>query len=128
MAQMLIIDNSAVIRRVGQCVFEELGFKSYEASNQDEAITICSNQMPDLIVVDENALDSTLVQFTNFIRSLENEIEPRFILSSIIIDETTYTKGHMAGIEGYLFKPFTRKTVAQLLADMQNKILIRSTA
>ena len=54
MKHCLVVDDSAVIRKVARRILEELRFTTSEAENGREALDQCRMQMPDAVLLDWN--------------------------------------------------------------------------
>ena len=54
MKHCLVVDDSAVIRKVARRILEELRFSSSEAENGREALDQCRKSMPDAVLLDWN--------------------------------------------------------------------------
>ena len=59
MTHCLFVDDSAVIRKVARRILADVGVKVTEAASGLEAIEICLEDMPDIIVIDETLQDVT---------------------------------------------------------------------
>ncbi|MDD2326583.1 MAG: response regulator, partial [Alphaproteobacteria bacterium] len=54
MKSCLIVDDSRVIRKVARQIFEALDFTCGEAEHGKQAIEVCQQQMPDVVLLDWN--------------------------------------------------------------------------
>ena len=54
MKSCLIVDDSAVIRKVARRILEGLSFRIGEAEDGEKALAACKNEMPDAILLDWN--------------------------------------------------------------------------
>jgi two-component system chemotaxis response regulator CheY len=54
MKHCLVVDDSAVIRKVAKRILEELRFTASEAENGRDALDQCRMSMPDVVLLDWN--------------------------------------------------------------------------
>ena len=54
MKHCLVVDDSAVIRKVARRILEELKFSASEAENGRDALDKCRMSMPDAVLLDWN--------------------------------------------------------------------------
>ena len=59
----LIIDPSTMVRRVAARIIRELGLETLEAKTGQEALDLCSDRMPDAIMLDWSLSDRQAGQF-----------------------------------------------------------------
>ena len=52
MKQVLVVDDSPVIRKIARRIFESMRLRTSEAADGREALEVCSSQMPDALFVD----------------------------------------------------------------------------
>ena len=70
MKQILIVDDSAVIRRVARRIFETFHFRTAEAESGLEALAECQKAMPDVILVDWRMPKMDGLEFVGQLRKL----------------------------------------------------------
>ena len=104
----LVVDDSAVIRRVASQMFEELGYTVSEAADGAQALERCREQIPDLILLDWNmpVMDGLSCLLT--LRDSAPSPMPRIMLCTT---ENTIDKiqtALTAGADEYIIKPFDR--------------------
>ena len=54
MKHCLVVDDSAVIRKVARRILEDMSFKTSEAENGRDALDQCRKSMPDVVLLDWN--------------------------------------------------------------------------
>ena len=54
MKQILVVDDSIVIRKVARRILEGMSFEITEAENGQDALNACTRRMPDAILLDWN--------------------------------------------------------------------------
>ena len=52
MKHCLVVDDSAVIRKVARRILEDMSFKTSEAENGRDALDQCRKSMPDVVLLD----------------------------------------------------------------------------
>jgi len=70
MKSCLIVDDSAVIRKVARRILEGLSFRIGEAEDGEKALAACKNEMPDAILLDWNMPVMDGYEFLNQLRVL----------------------------------------------------------
>ena len=117
MANILIVDQSLIIRRVGSCIFEELGCQAQHAPTGAEAVLACKHGAPDLILVDSKLPDMTIQDFSTAIRKSPVGDLVYIIYMAAEIDADTRSSASSLGVDGFLFKPFTLDSMQSMLED-----------
>ena len=75
MLRILIIDDHAVVRAgIGKICRTELDCEISEAATLSEAIARCTQEKPDLIVVDINLPDGTGIEFISWAKEIDQKI------------------------------------------------------
>lgn len=115
----LIVDDSAVIRKVAKRILTDLPFEIIEAEYGSDGLMKCSVRMPDVIMLDHVLPDMTAIEFIENIKRRTPQNMPSILLSISEFDIVRIMKAKRAGAAGYVLKPFTRQT---LLASFQNQI------
>jgi two-component system chemotaxis response regulator CheY len=112
MKRCIFVDGSPVVRQVAKRILSTSDFYVVEAATGQEALSICTVDMPDFIVVDANLPDMAAPDFVRGVRTLEHPIYPQIILCLTEMDIGAIMRAKRAGAQSYLLKPFDR---AQLL-------------
>lgn len=115
----LIVDDSAVIRKVAKRILTDLQFAISESDYGSDALMKCRNQMPDVIMLDHVLPDMTAIEFIENIKRRAPQNMPSILLCISEFDVVRIMKAKRAGAAGYILKPFTRQT---LLASFQNQV------
>ena len=76
MKQVLIVDDSKVIRKVAQRILASLDFLTREAENGLEALNACRAMMPDAVLLDWNMPVMDGITFLEALRELEGRPTP----------------------------------------------------
>ncbi len=115
MKTCLVVDDSKVIRKVARHILETLDFNVEEAADGREALDHCSNQLPDVVLLDWNMPVMSGMDFLTALRRSENGEKPKVVFCT-----TENGLGHIqaaidAGADEYVMKPFDRETLESKL-------------
>lgn len=119
MKHCLLVDDSAVIRKVARRILDGVGYYVSEASSGAEGWRLCRNAMPDVIVLDYVLPDMTAIEFIESLRRSSAKPLPRILLCTPYLDVPRIMKAKRAGASGYILKPFDR---FQLLASFDSQL------
>ena len=115
MKTCLVVDDSKVIRKVARHILETLDFDVREAGDGQEALDACSQQSPDVILLDWNMPVMSGMDFLRALRQTEGGDAPKVVFCT-----TENGLGHIraaidAGADEYVMKPFDRETLESKL-------------
>ena len=119
MKTCLIVDDSAVIRKVAKRILSDMPFAILEAEYGSDALMKCRSQMPDVIMLDHTLPDMTAIEFIETMKRRVPQAMPSILLCTSEFDVVRIMKAKRAGAAGYILKPFTRQT---LLASFQSQV------
>lgn len=108
MKRCMIVDDSAVIRKVVKRILSDIDMTVVEAENGSSALGFCGAEMPDIIVLDSNLPDMQPNDVISTIRGMPNGKKPRIILCLPEVDLVKIMRAKRAGASGYILKPFDR--------------------
>lgn len=111
MKTCMIVDDSAVIRKVARRILSDLQFAILEAEYGADALIKCRTHMPDVIMLDHVLPDMTAVEFIESIKRRSGTKMPSILLCISEFDVPRIMKAKRAGATGYVLKPFTRSTL-----------------
>ena len=118
MINCLIVDDSQTVRSSIKGVMQEFSFAIQEASNGEEAFTICSNQMPDLIILDWNMPVMNGIEFLEKLRSHPNGGNPKVIFCTTENELSKVKEALSKGADEYVSKPFDRDIIQEKLEEL----------
>ena len=118
MKQILIVDDSKVIRKVAQRIVQALGFPTREAENGLEALECCKALMPDAILLDWNMPVMDGLTFLLELRRLDGGLHPKVIFCTTENEVPQITRALNAGADEYIMKPFDKDIVASKLEEV----------
>src|SRR5688500_13098299 len=79
MKSCLIVDDSRVVRKVAVRIAADLGFACQEAEDGDQAFAICTETMPDAIILDWNMPVMSGLEFLEKLREMDHGDHPKVI-------------------------------------------------
>ncbi len=118
MKQGLIVDDSAVIRKIASRILELLRFESNEAEGGARALERCAQFMPDVILLDWSMPNTDTLDFLRQVRRLPNGAMPKIIYCATENDSMAIGRALRAGADEVLFKPFDHNSVRMAFEDV----------
>ncbi|HZP18723.1 MAG TPA: response regulator [Bauldia sp.] len=118
MKKCLIVDDSSVIRKVARRILEDLDFEVTEAEDGRQALELCRQEMPDIIVVDWNMPVIGGVEFLSELRGTLGGTKPKVVFCASENDVAQIARAMRAGADDYLLKPFDRDIVEAKLKEV----------
>ena len=118
MKQVLIVDDSRVIRKVAQRILAGLGFHTREAENGLEALNACKAMMPDAILLDWNMPIMDGLTFLHALRKLDGGLAPKVVFCTTENEIAQITRAIQAGADEYIMKPFDKQIIASKLEEV----------
>ncbi|GAB4530550.1 MAG: response regulator [Amphiplicatus sp.] len=118
MKTCLIIEDSALIREIAARIVRDLGLEPREAPSAGDAVALCAQSKPDLVLLDWDLPALGALDFLRGIGGLEAEARPTIILCATEHDPQQFALARAAGVAGHLMKPFNARAVAEKLAEL----------
>ena len=118
MIQALVVDDSAVIRKVARRIFEGLQFETTEADDGERALQACDFLMPDLILVDWNMPVLDGFGFLRALRKRPGGRKPKVLFCTTENDVAHIARAMHAGADDYIMKPFDRTIMRNKVAEV----------
>ena len=109
MKQILIVDDSKVIRKVAQRILQSLDFVTREAEDGLVALNACKAMMPDAILLDWNMPVMDGITFLQELRKLEHGLQPKVVFCTTVNEIAQITMAIQSGADEYIMKPFDRQ-------------------
>ncbi|MGL5117439.1 MAG: response regulator [Beijerinckiaceae bacterium] len=104
----LVVDDSAVIRKVARRILEGMDFIILEAEDGSKALDVCAMRMPDAILLDWNMPVMDGYEFLRMLRRSENGSKPKVVFCTTENDVAHIAKAMHAGADEYIMKPFDK--------------------
>ncbi|GJD34483.1 response regulator [Methylobacterium aerolatum] len=114
----LVVDDSAVIRKVARRIIEEIGFLVSEAEDGANALEVCAEAMPDVILLDWNMPNKDGYAFLQELRRTEAGLKPKVIFCTTENDVGAIARALRAGADEYIMKPFDRDILTAKLEQV----------
>lgn len=114
----LIVDDSRFIRTVARKILQELSFETIEASNGQEALSICSETMPDAVLLDWNMPVMTGIEFLRALRTLPGGSQPIVLFCTTENDVSHIQEAIAVGADEYIMKPFDSEIIEAKLSQL----------
>ena len=111
MKQVLIVDDSNVIRKVARRILESLGLQISEAEDGRRALAACSILMPDAILLDWNMPVMDGFEFLRELRKMPGGAKPKVVFCTTENDISHIARAMHAGADEYIMKPFDKDIV-----------------
>jgi len=111
MKQILVVDDSPVIRKIARRNFEGMRLRASEAADGREALEVCSSQMPDALFVDGAMPVLDGFEFLKELRRMPGGEKPKIVFCTSEHDVSQIARAMHAGADDSIMKPFDRELV-----------------
>ena len=118
MKHCLVVDDSAVIRKVARRILEGLAFRISEAEDGERADDLCRTEMPDAVLLDWNMPVMDGYAFLKQLRRMPGGGEPKVVFCTTENDVAHIARALHAGADEYIMKPFDRDIMAAKLQEV----------
>ena len=109
MKQVLVVDDSPVIRKIARRILEGMRLATSEAANGKEGLAACSFLMPDAILLDWSMPDLDGFAFLKQLRRLPNGDRPKVVFCVSEYDLAQTARAMHSGANEVIMKPFDRE-------------------
>lgn len=106
MNHCLIVDDSAMIRKVAKRIMEGLSLRATEAEDGEQALIACRDRMPDGVLLDSHMPVMDGCDFIRELRRLPGGDKPKIVFCTTDNDVACIAKAMHAGADEYFMKPF----------------------
>lgn len=111
MKQVLVVDDSPVIRKIARRILESMQLRTTEAADGRQALAACSFMMPDAIFVDSAMPVLDGFEFLKELRHMPGGEKPKILFCSTEHDISQIARAMHAGADDFIMKPFDRELV-----------------
>jgi two-component system chemotaxis response regulator CheY len=118
MKSCLVVDDSAVIRKIARKILEELEFEIVEAGDGREALACCERHMPDAVLLDWNMPVMDGIEFLRALRGMEGGAAPVVVFCTTENDLAHIREAMAAGANEYIMKPFDGEIIETKFAQV----------
>ena len=108
MKYCLVVDDSAVVRKITRRILESQKLRVEEAEDGTQALEMCLQQMPDAIFVDANMPNLDGYDFLRELRKMENGTLPRVLLCATENEVSAIARARHLGADNFILKPFDK--------------------
>jgi two-component system chemotaxis response regulator CheY len=114
----LVVDDSAVIRKVARRILEDLQFRISEAEDGQQALSACRSEMPDVVLLDWNMPVMDGYECLTRLRQMPGGAAPKVLFCTTENDVGYIARALHAGANEYIMKPFDRDIMAAKLHEV----------
>jgi two-component system chemotaxis response regulator CheY len=118
MKHCLIVDDSAVIRKVARRILEGLSFRTSEAEDGEQALSRCRAEMPDAVLLDWNMPVMDGYAFLKALRELPGGEAPKVVFCTTENDVGNIARAMRAGADEYIMKPFDKEIMTAKMQEV----------
>jgi two-component system chemotaxis response regulator CheY len=111
MKHCLVVDDSAVIRKVARRILEGLSFRISEAEDGQQALAACQSEMPDAVLLDWNMPVMDGYEFLRRLRQMPHGRVPKVVFCTTENDIAHIARAMHAGADEYIMKPFDKEII-----------------
>lgn len=106
MKKCLIVDDSAVVRKLARMMVEGIGLSCLEAADGQQALDICRTEMPVLVLLDWNMPVMNGMDFMRALRALPDGGQVKIVFCTTENNLPAIETALAAGADEYIMKPF----------------------
>ena len=117
MATCLVVDDSTVIREISARMVDALGLTPLQAVNAVEAVEICREKSPDVVLLDWDLPSMGALDFLQGIADL-GDARPEIILCATENDAQQFTLAKAAGARHHILKPYDQDALCDALSEL----------
>ena len=111
MKRCMIVDDSAVIRKVAKRILNSDMLRILEAGSGGAALAECRADMPEYLILDATLPDMKTLEFLTALKAIPAQRQPLVFLMAIELDLGPIMRAKRAGAAGFLLKPFDRQSL-----------------
>lgn len=109
MKEVLIVDDSPVVRKIARRILEGMRFVASEAADGQQGLAACSFNMPGAVFVDANMPVMDGLEFVKELRRSPGGDRPKIVYCTSEHDVPHIARALHAGADDYMMKPFDRE-------------------
>jgi two-component system, chemotaxis family, chemotaxis protein CheY len=112
MKTCLVVDDSAVIRKIARRILEEMNFAIIEAEDGEKALEACRRDLPAAILLDWNMPIMDGFEFLGNLRRMPGGDQPKVVFCTTENGIDHIALALSAGADEYIMKPFDKDILA----------------
>jgi two-component system chemotaxis response regulator CheY len=118
MKTSLVVDDSRVVRSVCRKIMEEMDFTVTEAEDGQQALMLCDDLKPDVILLDWNMPVMDGLEFLRAFREIPGNEASKVIFCTTENDVQKIQTVMQAGADEYVMKPFDSEIIQGKLQQL----------
>jgi two-component system chemotaxis response regulator CheY len=118
MKHCLVVDDSAVIRKVARRILEGLALRITEAEDGEQALAACRGEMPDAMLLDCNMPVMDGYEVLRELRKMPEGNKPKVVFCTTENDVAHIARAMHAGADEYVMKPFDKEIITAKLQEV----------
>jgi two-component system, chemotaxis family, chemotaxis protein CheY len=118
MKQVLVVDDSAVTRKVARRILESMHFRTSEAPDGKAALAECEKNMPDAVLLDWNMPEMDGYEFLTALRKMPGGDAPKVVFCTSENEAGYIARAKHAGADEYMMKPFDQTMLRAKFEDI----------
>lgn len=119
MPRYLIVDASAIVRKVAKRILTSLQDKVIGAESGSAGLGALGTEAPDIVLVDAELPDIDVTDFIRSIRDMRDVAQPIIIVMMTEMNLAQMTKAKRAGADDFMLKPFDRLQLTRSLLEFR---------
>jgi len=118
MKNVVVVEDSAVMREISARILKDLGVEAREATDASSAVEMCRERRPDAVLLDWDLPQLGALDFLRGVGALEPEQRPVIVLIATENDHQQFALARAAGAAHHLLKPFDAPALEAKLAEI----------
>ena len=118
MKNVVVVEDSAIMREISVRILKDLGIETREATTAPAAVEMCRETKPDAVLLDWDLPQLGALDFLRGVGELDQAQRPVIILIATENDHQQSTLARAAGAAHHLLKPFDAATLEDKLAEI----------
>jgi two-component system, chemotaxis family, chemotaxis protein CheY len=118
MKTCLIVDDTVLDRKLISTCATKLGLEVIAVSNAEEALNICNQSLPNLILLDWEMKDMNGIELLKKLREMEGGRALPIVICSTHQHASFVGHAHIAGANGYISKPVSAEKLEAKLREL----------
>ncbi len=118
MKTFLVVDDSAVVRKIARRMLESWSFDVNEAEDGRRALEQCARTMPDGILLDWNMPYVSGLEFLEQLRRSDGGTSPKVVFCTTMKDMDHIARALSVGADEYIMKPFDEDILREKLEEV----------
>lgn len=112
MTAVLIVDDSPFLRKEVREMVKRMDIdRVFEAADGEEALAVCEEERPDLILLDIVMEETNGIEFLEEIREKEGGEDYRVIVITALAEDAVKEKADELGVARFIEKPFEMEDI-----------------